>query len=210
MIDTATVKRSRGQASRQDEVENWLLNLLSGGSRQANEIFQAASLRGQGYSEKSLRNVKRTLEPRLRAFQKNRVWFWRDTTVPEIGTEPENFQEKLMHKLDEVARLTQVPRAVTDEGIAPEIREQTDGLGYSLEKPQMAVRAMSITDVIHRVRQLLAAGTDHDEIVRQIFGWAYPGAGFAESVLATLLKSNGVTVKSKSILFPAAHTASEF
>jgi hypothetical protein len=204
MIDTAT-RRGRGQPSRQTEVENWLLNLLSGGSRQTNEILQAGELRGHGYSARSIHRARKTLE--LVAFQKNRAWYWRDPSIPEADDEKradETFQETLLKRLDSIERKTQVPRAITEDGLAPEVKGEVDGLGYSKDNPTGVNITVKVVDVIARVKQMLNAGEHHDDITRAVLTYACPASGLSESTIVALLKSNSVTVPPKSKLFPAA------
>src|ERR1700751_1950152 len=113
MTVTATAKR--GRPSGQRHIERWLTDLLSAGSRQANEIFQAGELKG--YSVRSLHRVKKNLG--IEAIQKSRAWYWRDPEIPD-AEEPEDFQQKLLHKMSEIERKVQVPRAVTEDGVAPQ------------------------------------------------------------------------------------------
>lgn len=192
----ATVKR--GRPSMQNEIDRWLSDLLSAGSRQANEILQAGELRG--YSLRTLKRAKKRLN--LEAIQKRRAWYWRDPEIPE-AKEPEDFQKKMLHKMDEIERKVQLPRAVTEEGVAPEIKGQVDDLGYSKDVPLVTVRQVSMLDIIQRVKQLLKANMDHDEITRRMLAWAYPASGMPETIIVATLKANGVIVKPKSDLFQA-------
>jgi hypothetical protein len=82
-------------------IGQWLKAFLSGGRRQANEIIQAGEL--QGFAERTLRRAK--AESGIDSEQEKRVWWWFDPSVP-TPEKPKTFQETILHKLDEVQRLT--------------------------------------------------------------------------------------------------------
>jgi hypothetical protein len=206
MIDTATEKRGRGKPSNQPEIERWLLNLLSAGSRQTNEIYQAGKLRG--YSERTLDRVKANLK--LKSVQKNRAWFWQDPEVPEQG-KPVDKIDQVLQTLGEVKRLSHLPKVVTEEGVGVEtdveVKGQVDKLGYSKDDPHTRFPHMSPVEIMAQIRKLEKAGVDHTEIARQTLDWAYPAAGLSESLIVTMLENAFVTVPAKSVLYPTQKAA---
>jgi hypothetical protein len=200
----AETVRGRGRPSKQDDIESWLSDLLSAGSRQANEIFTAGKIKG--YSERTLKNVKKNLG--IKAVQKNRAWFWQDPEIPEAA-EPKKFEEKMLHKLDEMARAVQIPRVVTEDGVKQ--KDLVDALGYSKENPRGVLPTVAPMEISARAKKLgEKSDLGHDEIARQIFAWAYPACGQSESIVMSLISLNGIVVKPKSVLFSTEPSPIEF
>jgi hypothetical protein len=202
-MTAGATRRGRGKPSQQSQVQTWLADLLSAGSRQANEVLQAATLRGPGYGLRSLTRARKALG--IVAVQKNHTWYLRDPRIRE-PEEPEDFQAKVLHKLDEVERKTQVPRVITEDGLKPIIKGQVDQLGYGKDN-ETTGRKITPLEVIQRINLLKQNLLGHDEIAREVLAWACPDAGLSESVVVSMLISNSIQVKPKAELFPVARTA---
>ena len=186
--------RPRARASSGLTVAQWLKSYLSGGPRAANEILAVAD--AQELSERTVRSAKAGI-PSIIAFKQGSAWWWKDTTVAE-PEKPETTEEKILHKLDEVARLTQVPRIATSEGVVAAVgTDAVDEYGFKKATPDISMASVSPLEIIARIKQLRDGGLEHEDIVRQIFQFAYPAAKLPESTIATMLRSNGVSVKPK-------------
>ena len=186
--------RPRARASGNLTVAQWLKSYLSGGPRAANEIFAVAD--AQELSERTVRTAKAGI-PSIIAFKKGTGWWWKDTTVAE-PEKPQTAQEAILQGLEEVKRLTQVPRVVTSEGVVAAVgADAVDEYGFKKATPDISMASVSPLDIIARIKQLRDGGLEHDDIVRQIFQFAHPAAKLSESLIAQLLRSNGISVKPK-------------
>jgi hypothetical protein len=169
----------------------WLKTILCSGRRPANEIIQAGEL--QGFSPKTLNRAKTKIA--IISEQEKRIWWWRDPSIAE-PEKPKSFQEAVMHKLDEVQRLTQTPRIVTEDGVkaAPDPNE-VDEHGFKKHSPPGSlVATISAMQVHAEIKRLAKANTPHEQIVKRVFEWAYPAARLSESTLAIMLRNGGVSV----------------
>jgi hypothetical protein len=175
-------------------INQWLKAFLSGGRRQANEIIQAGEL--QGFGERTLRRAK--AESGIDSEQEKRIWWWFDPSVP-TPEKPKTFQEEILHKLDEVQRLTQTPSIVTKDGrtTAPD-PNAVDAYGFKTTAPGPSLDATITPVKIHaEIKRLAKTDAPHEEVAAHIFKWAYPASGLSESVLAAMMRNGGVSVPSR-------------
>jgi hypothetical protein len=178
--------------------EQWLKNYLSGGPRAVNEIFAVG--RQQGFAKDTVKRAKAEIHTIIGA-KATDGWWWKDSTVPEpeqtkAADKIEAAFARIEDKLKNVERLTQVPRVVTEHGV---IAAGTDRDGFKTASPGSVSKATVLPlQVIGRIKQLVKAGLEHNQIVQDIFEWAYPAAGVSESTLADILRKNGVIVAPKA------------
>jgi hypothetical protein len=120
-------------------VDLWLKAFLSGGRRKANDILRYGKL--QGFSPKTLRRAKDQFG--IDSEQENRVWYWSDPAVQEQKPETESKLDVLVHKVDELARLSQAPIPVPTPAVTkPGPFATGTGRPYNPDDPvQIALRA---------------------------------------------------------------------
>jgi hypothetical protein len=178
-------------------VEVWLKSYLSGGHRSANEVVEVGKL--QGFSRRTLRRAKAQLGIKSDHRGGGSLWYWYDPKVEAPKVESADKLDILIHEVKEAKRLAQAPRVMTEDGpvVAPDLIE-VDDLGYRKHGAlPMSQATVQVTDVLREIKRLSNAGIDHSEVVTRIFEYAYPAAGLPESVLAAMLKANGIVVPPK-------------
>jgi len=103
--------RGRGRPQKRSDCAVWLKAFLSGGHRMADDIV----LRGaeQGFGSKTVKRAKAGLG--FVSFRKGTEWAWRNPAVIErdLPDPKASLEDKLLHKIDEFARLAQAPKAST-------------------------------------------------------------------------------------------------
>jgi hypothetical protein len=177
--------------------EQWLTGYLSGGSRPTKEIREVGELQGFGW-----RTVERA-KARLGISSKKvgHQWHWKDGTVPDAKPKSQDKLDVLTHKLDEFTRLSQSPnRQTSADGPVSIDLNAVDEDGYLKASPgALGLESGDVTvlDVINRINSYVREGRPHDQVVRDIFSWAYPAAGIAESTLKSMLRANNVKVGPK-------------
>jgi hypothetical protein len=200
-------------------VDQWLQGYLSGGSRPVLEIREVGERQGFGW-----RTVERAkLALGIASIRVGHEWHWKDKSVPDAVNQIERSKKQRVSKLV----------AESDYGDVDDLGDEEDDLppsgpidlnavderGYLTSSP----RLLGIKDagdptssdvtpqvITRKIRALYNEGSDADiEIVRKVFAFAYPAAGFSESVIASMLKANLVKVGPKSEVFGTSSTQSK-
>jgi hypothetical protein len=98
--------------SKQHQIEFWLKGLLGAGRRKAEDVLAAGE--GAGYSERSLRRVKIALG--IVSEQVQEIWYWRDPTIEQAKPQSADKTDVLIHKVEELTRLSQPAAPVPQQG----------------------------------------------------------------------------------------------
>jgi len=158
---------------------------------------------GRGYSKRTLANAKAKVG--VVSIRVGTKWAWRDPSVIEREA-PESKDEKILHKLDEIERLAQAPKASTtaaiSDGTKPTLEyvetrdadlNALDESGFHTAPPKALGLAVSGNvnpmQIMVKARELdETPGTDPRQNFITVFEWAYPAAGLSESIVASMLR----------------------
>jgi len=216
--------RGRGRPQKRSDCAVWLKAFLSGGHRMADDIV----LRGaeQGFGSKTVKRAKAGLG--FVSFRKGTEWAWRNPAVIErdLPDPKASLEDKLLHKIDEFARLAQAPKASTSAEVPageghwspgviteePDVN-QVDQYGFHMASPLalgliQGKATIQPAQILQRIRQLDQEGSDQKENANKVFEWAYPSCGLSESILAQMLRNQYMHVSRADVRMPNSNATS--